>query len=77
MKLVAHVRENGSIQGLIAIPEGKLAAGLLPKAGVQICEIKDHSLEGNKLDPDQLTLLFRQHTVAVDKAQGKLVRHKS
>jgi hypothetical protein len=76
MKLFAHVRTDGRIHGLVAIPEGKLSAMLLPAPGVQVCEIEDHGLKGNVVDLDKLSKLHAAHTVTVTPARGKLVRRK-
>ena len=76
MKLYAHVRLDGSIEGLITAPEGKISAGLMPSPGLQVCEIQSHNIEGSSLELDKLEKLLETSTVVVNPAQGKLVRRK-
>lgn len=76
MKLYAHVGLNGSIEGLVVAPEGKISAGLMPGPGLQVCEIQNHGIKGDSLELDKLEKLLETNTVAVTPAQGKLVRRK-
>ena len=76
MRLFAHVRPDGSIEGLISIPSEDLIAMLVPSPGIQVCEIIDHGLQGDAIDPDQLRKLHKENTVAIAPAQGKFVPRK-
>lgn len=75
MKLYAHVGLNGAIQGLITVPEG-LTAMLIPMQGGEVCEIQDHGIKGEAVDLKKLEKLFKENTVSVTPAKGKLVRRK-
>ena len=74
MKVFAHVRPDGSIQGLVAIPEGERSAMLTPMPGVQVCEIVDDNIQGETVDFKQLHKLLETHTVVITPAQGRFVR---
>lgn len=76
MKLYAHVRLDGSIEGLIAAPEGKVTAGLMLSPELQVCEIRNHDIKGDTVELDKLEKLLETNTVEVTPAQGKLVRRK-
>jgi hypothetical protein len=77
MKVFAHVRADGSIQGLVAVPDGKQSAMLTPAPGIQVCEVADHGIKGETVDLDQLGELLKKHTVMITPAQGKLLRRKA
>jgi len=77
MKLFAHVAADGQIEALVAAPEGKLGAGLVADAGLQVCEIPEHGLKGDVVDLDQLEKMLKTHAVRVTPARGELVRGKS
>jgi hypothetical protein len=76
MKLYAHVRPDGSIEGLIAAPEGKVNAGLMIRPNLQICEIRNHDIKGDTVELEKLEKLLETNTVDVTPAQGQLVRRK-
>jgi hypothetical protein len=76
MKLYAHVSLDGSIEGLIAAPEGKVSAGLMSSPGLQFCEIQDHEVKGDTVELDKLEKLLATNTVEITPGQGKLVRRK-
>ena len=76
MKLYAHVGLDGSIEGLVAVPEGKVSAGLMQSPELQVCEIQNHSIKGETVELDKLEKLLETNTVEVTPAKGKLVRRK-
>ena len=76
MKLYAHIALDGSIEALVAAPEGKGSAGLMPSPGLQVCEIQSHNIKRDILELDKLEKLLEENTVVVTPAQGKLVRRK-
>ena len=76
MKLYAHVGPDGSIEGLVAGPEGEHFAGIVPSPGTQVCEIQNHGLKGDSAELDQLAKLLDTHAVAVTPAYGKLVHRE-
>lgn len=76
MKIFAHVRSDGSIESLVAFPEGDWNAMLMPSPGVQICEIVDHGIKGDTIEVEQLRQLQESHTIDITPATGKLVRKK-
>ena len=76
MKLFAHVRADGHIQGLVAMPVGKQVAMLTPLPGIQVCEIVDHGIKGEICDHEKLGEMLKTHTVAITAAHGKLVPRK-
>lgn len=75
MKLFAHVRQDGSIESLVAAPEGDVQARLVPQPGVQICEIPDHGL-GEDLDLERLLRMRDEYVVDVIPAEGTLRRKR-
>lgn len=76
MKLYAHIGLDGSIEGLVAVPEGQVSAGLMPSPGIQVCEIQNHDIKGDTVELDKLEKLLEKNTLEVTPAQGKLVRRK-
>jgi len=76
MKLYAHVGLDGGIEGLVAAPEGKISAGLMPSPELQVCEIQNHGIKGDAVELDKLEKLLETNTVEVTRAKGKLVRRK-
>ena len=76
MKLYAHVGVDGNIEGLVAVPEGTVSAGLMSSPEYQVCEIQNHDIKGKTVDLDKLEKLLATSTVEVTPAQGKLIRHK-
>ena len=74
MKLYAHVARDGSIEGMIAGGEQRVAAGIVPGPGIEVCEIEGHGLE--ELDCDGLESLLDTRTVARTPARGKLLPRK-
>jgi len=76
MKLYAHVELDGSIHGLIALPEGEVTAMLTPDQGVTVCEIKDHGIKGEEINLNELEHLLKENSVEITPAKGKLVRRK-
>jgi hypothetical protein len=72
MKLIAHVGEDGRIQGLIAMQDTGTVGMLIPKAGVQVCEVEDHGLKDDGLE--SLEKFMREHTVEVTASRGKLTK---
>ena len=76
MKLYAHVGLNGTIHGLISVPEGQITAMLVPAPGVEVCEIQDHGIKGEAVELEKLEMLLKENTVSVTPAKGKLVRRK-
>jgi hypothetical protein len=76
MRLFAHVRADGEIQGLIATLNEKRNIMLQAPPGVQVCEIAEHGLKGKAVDLDALSKLLQTHTVEVSPARGKLVRDR-
>lgn len=73
MRLNAHVLSDGSITGLVVVPEGDIRAGVIPEPGVEVCEIADHGIEDSD-DVEQLLRLRQEYTVRVTPARGELVR---
>jgi hypothetical protein len=47
---------------------------LIPKAGVQVCEIEDHGLKDDALESGALEKFMREHTVEVTASRGKLTK---
>lgn len=76
MKLYAHVRLDGGIEGLVVAPEGKISAGLMPSAELQVCEIENHGIKGDDVELDKVEKLLETHSVDVTPTKGKLVRRK-
>jgi hypothetical protein len=74
MKLFAHVGMDGQIRGLVAIQEGVTNAMLSPQPGTQVCEIEDHGLKDEAINPEMLGKLIEQNTVDFTSPRGKLVR---
>ena len=74
MKLMAHVAENGGIQGLIVMQDTGTVGMLIPRAGVQVCEIEDHNLKDDALESGALEKYFREHTIEVTTARGRVTR---
>ena len=75
MRLIAHVAEDGTIQGLVAHSDGSRQAHLTPVQGIQVCEIEEHDLT-DALDFDGLSNLLNTHSVDLSPARGNLVRVK-
>ena len=76
MRLIAHVGADGRIRGVVATPEGKRSAMLMPAPGEQVCEIEGHDIKSETVDLADLSKLLEEHTVMVTAARGKLVRRK-
>jgi hypothetical protein len=76
MKLYAHVGVDGNIEGLVAVPEGKVSAELMSSPELQVCEVQNHDIKGKTVDLDKLEKLLATSTVEVTPAQGKLIRRK-
>ena len=75
MRLLAHVRADGSIEGLLAMPAGDVTAGLLPDdPGVQVHEIEEHELKGERVDAEALARLHDQFKVEVTSSKAAFVR---
>ena len=74
-RLIAHVWPDGSIESLVAMPEGEVQAMVLPQPGVVVCEISDHDL-GTSIDPERLAKMRDEYVVSVTEARGTLKRRK-
>ncbi len=74
-RLIAHVGPDGSIETLVAMPEGDVQAMVLPRPGVVVCEISDHDL-GTSIDPERLAKMRDEYVVTVKEASGTLKRRK-
>lgn len=77
MKIFAHVRLDGSIEALVALPDGDLTAMRVPSPGVQVCEIVDHGITGDVIEIEQLRKLRESYTIDIAPATGKLVPKKN
>jgi hypothetical protein len=69
---MAHVGEDGRIKGLIAMQDTGTVGMLIPKAGIQVCEVEDHGLKDDSLE--SLEEVMRKHTVEVTASPGKLTK---
>ncbi len=76
MKIYAHLGSDGSIEGLVSVPDGKVSAGLIQSDGLQVCEIRNHGIKDDNEELDKLEKLLDAHRVEVTPAIGKLVRIK-
>jgi len=74
MKLMAHVGEDGRIRGLIAMQDTGPVGMLIPKAGIQVCEIEDHGLKDDALESGALEKFMQENTTEVRAARGKLTK---
>lgn len=63
MRLFAHVHDDGTIEGIVAQPEGDAMAMLVPEPGVQVYEITDHGFDGETIEPQELAKLREEYTV--------------
>ena len=76
MRLLAHVRPDGSVEGFVAAPDGEVTGGLMPDdPTVQVYEVAEHGL-GDTIDPERLPALHEEFTVEVTAAKATLVRRK-
>jgi hypothetical protein len=74
MKLMAHVGEDGRIQGLVVMQDTGTVGMLVPQAGIQVCEIEDHGLKDDALESGALEKFMREHSVEVSAARGKVTK---
>jgi hypothetical protein len=75
MKLFAHIRSDGAIQGLVVAPDGDRSAGVNAEPSVQVSEIQNHGFT-KEVTPEQLAQILETKSVALTPAQGKLVARK-
>ena len=76
MKLTAHVAQDGSLRGLVAVGGATTDAFLNPQPGVQVCEIEDHGLNDEFPDLDTLAKLLENRKVEVQPARGTFSKLK-
>jgi hypothetical protein len=76
MRLLAHVRPDGSVDGFVVAPDGEVTGGLIPDdPTVQIYEVSEHGL-GERIDPEKLAALHDEFDVKVTSANATLVPRK-
>ena len=73
MKLIACVLPDGSIKELIAVPDSGIIVMKAAAPAMQICEIVDHGIEGESVEPDQLLAIREKYRVELADDKGRLV----
>lgn len=76
LRLTVHAAPNGLIRGIVAQPDGKISANLVPEAGTFVSELADHEI-AQDTDREQLFRLAEQYSVETVPARSKLVDRKS